>query len=256
MKIIFKNSQKGVSLLITFFVMAISLAIVLGITVILLGEIKTIRGMGYSIKAFCAADTGLEKTLYYDRKVFDSLTQERGICSICTNCPDCASCSAVDVEDGGCDSCTSCEVSYSNNLGGEKSFQIEATVSQGSLEGDIFQSFGTYQTITRAIELRGASYRAPSGIPPIVINSSVVPRSLPEWIELIISATLSGTDIDPGTIKAHIQKPDENDVDVITLTDSGNNIYSNTWTGPEGAYFIDIIACDIKGNCSEEENIY
>jgi len=251
----FNDSQKGVSLLITFFVMAISLAIVLGITVILLGEIKTIRGMGYSIKAFCAADTGLEKTIYYDRKVFDSLTQERGICSICTNCPDCASCSAVDVEDGGCDSCTSCEVSYSNNLGGEKSFQIEATVSQGSLEGDIFQSFGTYQTITRAIELsfgaRGGEFLA-----PMIFNAFVIPRSVPEGVALDITADISDPDgVDANTVIAYIQYPNEHDIDTVTLIFDSGTTYKNTWIGPIGFYYVDIAACDTKGNCSEKEDI-
>ena len=44
-------------------IMAIMLAIVLGLNAILVGQIKTIRNMGYSVIAFYAAETGIEEAL-------------------------------------------------------------------------------------------------------------------------------------------------------------------------------------------------
>jgi len=58
------QNQKGVSLYLTLMIMTILLAIALGISSILVSQIKMIRGMGYSVIAFYAADTGIERELY------------------------------------------------------------------------------------------------------------------------------------------------------------------------------------------------
>lgn len=55
--------QKGVSLFLTILILAIILAIVLGLGTILIGQIKTIREMGNSVIAFYAADAGVEFVL-------------------------------------------------------------------------------------------------------------------------------------------------------------------------------------------------
>jgi len=57
------NKQKGVSLYIAIMIIVILLAIVLGAGAILLGQLKTIKGMENSIMAFYAADTGIEEVL-------------------------------------------------------------------------------------------------------------------------------------------------------------------------------------------------
>ena len=56
-------NQKGVSLYIAIMIIVILLAIVLGAGAILLGQLKTIKGMENSIAAFYAADTGIEEVL-------------------------------------------------------------------------------------------------------------------------------------------------------------------------------------------------
>jgi hypothetical protein len=72
--------------------------------------------------------------------------------------------------------------------------------------------------------------------------------------------------VDPTTTIAHIQNLDETDVAKVTLYDDGlhndgaanDGIFGNGWnsTGfPVGAYFVDITACDLIGNCGEVENI-
>src|SRR3989344_7397808 len=111
------NNQKGVSLIITFFIMTILLALVLGISTILFNEIKIIGNIGNSVSALYAADAGIEKTLFYDNKVIPD-GGHRGICNICNTCAtgDCNSCTAV----GTCDpiTCSECDITYSSTLNG------------------------------------------------------------------------------------------------------------------------------------------
>lgn len=57
------SKQKGISLYLSIMIMVVLLAIVLGISGILLGQLKTMRGMENSVIAFYAADTGIEKVL-------------------------------------------------------------------------------------------------------------------------------------------------------------------------------------------------
>lgn len=44
-------------------IMAVLLSIALGISTIFLGQVKTMRSMGYSVIAFYAADAGIERIL-------------------------------------------------------------------------------------------------------------------------------------------------------------------------------------------------
>jgi len=64
----FKNYQKGVSLYLALMIMFILLAIGLGVSLIIVSQMKMIRGMGDSVIAFYAADTGIEHSLYNYRK--------------------------------------------------------------------------------------------------------------------------------------------------------------------------------------------
>lgn len=59
-----KRRQKGISVLIAFFIMSAFLVIVFGMHALLLGELKIIKGMGDSVIALYAADTGIERALY------------------------------------------------------------------------------------------------------------------------------------------------------------------------------------------------
>ena len=58
-----KYSQKGLSLYLVIVIMTILLAVVLGLSAILLRQLKTVKGMEDSVIAFYAADTGIEKVL-------------------------------------------------------------------------------------------------------------------------------------------------------------------------------------------------
>ena len=76
-----KNSQKGVSLIITFFIMLVILFSVLSISALLFSEVKVIRNIGNSMVSFYAADSGIEKVLYYDRQVLPG-DSDRGLCAM------------------------------------------------------------------------------------------------------------------------------------------------------------------------------
>lgn len=55
--------ERGVALYFVVLIMGILLSIGLAISVIALGQIKMVKGMGDSVIAFYAADTGIEKVL-------------------------------------------------------------------------------------------------------------------------------------------------------------------------------------------------
>ncbi|MFA6190361.1 MAG: hypothetical protein WC711_02485 [Candidatus Staskawiczbacteria bacterium] len=79
-------AQAGVSLIITLFIMIIILSVVLSISALLYSEIKVIRNIGNSVIGLYAADSGIEKVLYYDWNVRPTITNgkkaERGLCSM------------------------------------------------------------------------------------------------------------------------------------------------------------------------------
>ena len=58
-----KKHETGSALYLTIVIMALLLAIALGLSAIIVGQLRLIRGMGYSVVAFYTADAGIEKTL-------------------------------------------------------------------------------------------------------------------------------------------------------------------------------------------------
>lgn len=109
-------SQKGaVSILIAVMVLSVIVVIGLGISVLILQQIKTSGQMGQSVIAFYAAESGAERCLY-------------------------------DVRKTGVSTCSYSEVS----LG----FNSNAKYTTTKLDGvDRIDSVGWYQNISRALEL-------------------------------------------------------------------------------------------------------
>lgn len=58
------KTEKGVSLLFVVLITSIILAIGLGVNAILIKQIKMTEEIGHSVKAFYAADSGIEQALY------------------------------------------------------------------------------------------------------------------------------------------------------------------------------------------------
>ncbi|MBI2050096.1 MAG: pilus assembly PilX N-terminal domain-containing protein [Candidatus Staskawiczbacteria bacterium] len=151
--------QKGVSLLITFFILTIILAVVLSISALFYSQVKIIRNISNSVVAFYAADSGVEKVLYYDRKEIPT-SAERGMCNICSSsvCPDCTGilCTPRDAELEGCDpvTCTDCQITFSSDIGSGKSYNIDVVVNQQcKISGAVINSYGFYENVSRAINL-------------------------------------------------------------------------------------------------------
>ena len=148
------QQQRGVSLLITFIVTIIMLAIILSVSTLLFSQVKVLGNMGSSVSAFYAAYSGVEKTLYFDRKQLIP-PASRGLCTLCTACgpSGCQNCSNTPLAAGGCNptQCDNCTVEYDSEFDG-RTYSVTATVTPG--EGSlIIRSQGYYRGVTRAVEL-------------------------------------------------------------------------------------------------------
>jgi hypothetical protein len=161
----FNNSQKGVTLIITFFILTIILAVVLSISIVLYREIKIIRNIGNSVVSFYAADSGIEKTLYYDRKE-KPIDVKSGVCAMCYEedpiCPpsyqaDQSVACICDLPTGtDCDplSCESCDISFHTNLNDDAIYYITVNVStEGGVSNLIINSVGNFKKVKRAINV-------------------------------------------------------------------------------------------------------
>ncbi|MDD5145538.1 MAG: pilus assembly PilX N-terminal domain-containing protein [Candidatus Pacebacteria bacterium] len=60
------KKQKGAAIYLALVIMTILLGMVLGLSAILIGQIKTVAGIGDSVTAFYAAETGIEESLFND----------------------------------------------------------------------------------------------------------------------------------------------------------------------------------------------
>lgn len=147
-----ETMQKGVSLYLSFMIMAILMAIGLGINTIILSQMKMLRGMEYSVSAFYTADTGIEENLFYDNKVIPT-GGDRGLCYMVNSCTfcnwTCSGCGIVDGTDCDYTTCADCTLIYESVLDGNK-YRVEARVSGGVTT---IKSVGEYKGIKRAIEV-------------------------------------------------------------------------------------------------------
>jgi len=143
------NSESGVSLIITFFVMIIILSVVLSVSILLYSEVKVIRDIGNSTVGFYAADSGIEKVLYYDRQAVP-VGSKRGLCSMLTALsyvkPATDSsiyyimgsesfASGTTDSNNGCDPafCDDCSVTFSTNLDTNITYSTTATITPSSV---------------------------------------------------------------------------------------------------------------------------
>lgn len=118
------NSNKGVSIYLAVMTMAILLAIAIGLSAILVIQIKTVKGMGNSVIAFYAADTGIERVIYAARKEGYLPTSGEDFCALPSfDCP---------------------------LLNNGSTYAIEIIAANGSFTID---SRGSYQDTKRAIEI-------------------------------------------------------------------------------------------------------
>ena len=144
------GGEKGVSLYVAFMIMSILLVIGFSISAILVSEIKAMRGMGHSVIAFYAAETGIEKTLYLDNiKIPEG--GDRGLCNICNILGEGYDCSTSG-DDCGLTTCTNCTCTFYDETKGLR-HDVEAAVTPvGETSTTIIKSVGTYKGTKRAIQ--------------------------------------------------------------------------------------------------------
>lgn len=172
------NHQKGVSLIITFFVITILLATVLALSTIVSHEINMISNAGNAVSSFYAAQSGLEKTLYFNRKQIPP-GGTTGLCNLCNACSgsDCTSCTVTPLAAGGCNltTCSNCEVTYNSTFDG-RTLTINDKVSPDPLNSSIsifvIGAKGLYRNTTRTLAY-GTSVQniAPNPVPTITTIS-------------------------------------------------------------------------------------
>src|SRR3989344_4839276 len=149
-----KNSESGISLVVTFLIMTVLLGIVLSLSTILLGQIKIIGNITNSIVATSYAQTGLERLLYLNKKQVP-IGASRGLCNICNVCSlgNCSNCKLVsrayDGSNGCGTTCSNCTITYDTQLD-DGSYTIEASVVGNNLH---VISKGYYRDAARSIEV-------------------------------------------------------------------------------------------------------
>lgn len=246
--------------------MVVILAVVLSISVILYSEIRVIRNIGNSVVAFYSADTGVERTLYVERKQIPE-GGTRGLCNIPSICPDCST-TFDTMHNSDCvpTSCRDCGLSYKAFFDGDfvKSYIVSANITPIASNTHVtINSSGTYKNTTRAINIdmvevepegNGQGY---GNNDPYIGTAYANKYSLPdEKTSFSVSADISSViGLSGSSIKAHIKNQLGNDAGIILLQNSYGNIYEGQWTGSEGDYSVSIIACNTNRECSIKNNI-
>lgn len=158
-----KNPQKGVAIVITFFVMTVMIVSVSSIGALLLRENTAISDVTNSMVARYVADAGIESVFYYNG---GQHPLKPGICNICNVCDSpgqaaslrCSSCQATALEFGGCNiaSCGHCAITYESFFN-DKSYQVSLTIDKDEQNPAIYdisvKSTGTYKNISREMYL-------------------------------------------------------------------------------------------------------
>jgi len=202
-----KNSQKGVSLIIAFFVMITMIAVVVSLSILLYGQIKILGNTSNAVSAFYLADGGIEKTLYYDRK--EMVGEIRGMCNICTEtdgvkvCPDCI----CDLEPTGTDcepdSCTDCNIKFTTPIeDSEKYYSLDITVNQQcKASSGSMNSYGFYENLSRAIMV-SLNTKATVGVVPTIGGQVCSPDGVAGYK---IEADISDDDLSDGDEETEIE---------------------------------------------------
>jgi Tfp pilus assembly protein PilX len=283
----FKNSEKGVSLIITFFIMIIVLAVLLSISIILYSEVRIVRNIGDSVVAFYVADSGVEKTLYYDRKIVpeDAKDSKRGVCGMCNKktptCPDCDCVSEVsntgDPKIDGCDpkSCENCTITFKSTLSSNKEYSVTTVVTPYKKDGSTdkfsqlsIDSTGSYthafgvDAVKRAIRLDALKDESQDAA-PVIKNYLVDPVNVPAGsnVKITLDIYTKGHGVESATAEIsgynylgdRVLEPITKDFTPQNGVPS-DGIYTLTWTPTLSlAYVVVVKVCDaVNGACVEE----
>lgn len=231
------DKQKGVSLIITFFIMIIILAVVLSVSVLLYSEVKVMRNIGNSTASLYAADSGIEKVLYYDRKVLATNVgvASRGLCSMYDTlinnnaCPDSTQVSGLadsslycnnsalpyvykdpSNNPNGCDpvTCNDCLISFNTTLDTGATYYVSGKVYPDGESSDFeVESRGAFNGAQRQIEVLIPAPQAEEALR--IQNACATPISTQQGYKVYIcanvDATIPGDTIGYGSVVATIR---------------------------------------------------
>lgn len=271
--------------------MIIILSVVLSISTLLYSEIKVIKNMGNSAAGLYAADSGIEKVLYYDKQVLPN-NAIRGLCSIYpynaisspNACPENGDVNGLDpsiycnnatpmnpLAPNGCDlnKCDNCSISFSTTLDNGATYFTTAKVSPDGTSSSLeIKSKGVFGGIEgpseRQIEVLNAPLQSQPQGPIEIKNAYVTPTSVSRGTTITISAEVSVTSSSDtvGTVKATIFDLHGNavvpEIDLVTSDPQpwADNIWTGTWsTNNRGAYYVSITATDTASMPSETIHI-
>lgn len=269
-KLKIENAEKGVSLIIAFFVMVTIIAVVVSLSILLYGQIKILGNISNAVSAFYLADGGAEKVLYYDRRATIPAGASRGICNICTEnvgvkvCPDCEECVATPKVTDGCTDCTNCDVSFKTTITGqEKFYDVTVDVSRNDLDAcpiaeGVVNSYGTNKNTKRAINLN-ISNEIKTGLGPSISNDGT-------WVtggQVIHFRVIAPppSELEGGLLLAYVSYSATEGGPYTLIDDPGNpvslsyNSGQNEWqgnynTGITGYFSISIGGTDSGGVCA------
>ena len=248
------TSEKGVSLIITLFVMIIILAVVFSVSVLLYSQIKILRDIGNSVGSFYAADSGVEKVLFYNLQALPVLSGSgtatyapRGLCAIYpydpvanpTGCHSsgmynkslyCAPDSTLNSglpqpgnsdPTNGCDKfvCDDCTVSFGGSMDNGGAYSIMGAVSpaSGDTSFDLY-SKGTYKGIERQIRI---FVNSPNTQEAITISGACAnPKSNQQGTSIEITANVTANN-SGGLIRNPVN---------ATIQDASGNYYNSDGT--------------------------
>jgi len=126
------NSQKGISLLIIVLITTLILAVGLGISALIIQEMRMMSKIGYSVTAFYAADSGIEEALYDLYKFYPPTSTHSGDLGVGAHYDTVAVCSASTtlcpsgfIDDPNCDALNYCLKSAGSYKEVERAIEIK-----------------------------------------------------------------------------------------------------------------------------------
>jgi len=140
----FINYKKGISLYLTVILLAIVLAIVVGLGAILIVQIRIVRQIGYSVVALYSADTGVERKLLDFKDRGDAIIADPPLSEF------------LDIDGNGSVPSGDCPDNLSNNSN-DSCYRVQVFgAGEEQCSGVILciRSVGVYRGIRRAIEVR------------------------------------------------------------------------------------------------------
>ena len=259
------QNQKGVSLIITSFIMIVILAVVLFVSTLLYSEIRVIKNIGNSMISFYAADSGIEKVLFYDRKSLpllgvdeegNGISAQRGLCTMYDSTANSDACSdSTGIDDSlrcnntvtpqiysesvntldGCDPdvCNNCQISFDTTFDNRTYYataKVYPTTDGNSSDFEI-QSRGVYGGAERQIRIFITAKLPGSGISMENVCANPITTEQGQDIDITADVAVLFPGANIGSVVAVIHTQSGTTIATVQLTLADGSTETGTWTG-------------------------